>query len=283
MISFLGTGLLGSSFVRALIGRGETVHVWNRSPDKARELVQYGAIPFDNPADAARGASRVHLTLSEDAAVDDVLERASGGFAEGVMVVDHTTTSPQLTGERVKKWDARHVTFMHAPVFMGPPNALAATGVMMASGDRVRFDAFEPHLAAMTGKLVYVGADPARAAAIKLLGNHFLVVMGAGLIDTLALAKSMGVPQDEVANLFEFFNPGTMIPARLARIRAADYANPSWNLAMARKDVRLMTEAAKSGGATLDALPGIAAAMDAWVAKGRAADDWTVIGTNALE
>ena len=283
MISFLGTGLLGSSFVRALIGRGETVHVWNRSPDKARELVQYGAIPFDNPADAARGASRVHLTLSEDAAVDDVLERASGGFAEGVMVVDHTTTSPQLTGERVKKWDARHVTFMHAPVFMGPPNALAATGVMMASGDRVRFDAFEPHLAAMTGKLVYVGADPARAAAIKLLGNHFLVVMGAGLIDTLALAKSMGVPQDEVANLFEFFNPGTMIPARLARIRAADYANPSWNLAMARKDVRLMTEAAKSGGATLDALPGIAAAMDAWVAKGRAADDWTVIGSNALE
>ena len=135
----------------------------------------------------------------------------------------------------------------------------------------------------MTGKLVYVGSDPARAAAIKLLGNHFLVVMGAGLIDTLALAKAMGVPQDEVANLFEFFNPGTMIPARLARIRAADYANPSWNLAMARKDVRLMTQAAEAGHVTLEALPGIAAAMDAWVAKGRAADDWTVIGSDALE
>ncbi|CAN5777800.1 NAD(P)-dependent oxidoreductase [soil metagenome] len=283
MISFLGTGLLGSSFVRALIARGETVHVWNRSPGKAQALAQYGAIPFDDPADAVRGASHVHLTLSDDAAVDDVLERARAGLASGAMVVDHTTTSPTLTGERVTRWDSRNVTFMHAPVFMGPPNALAATGVMMASGDRARFDAFEPHLAAMTGKLVYVGSDPARAAAIKLLGNHFLVVMGAGLIDTLALAKAMGVPQDEVANLFEFFNPGTMIPARLARIRAADYANPSWNLAMARKDVRLMTEAAKSGGATLDALPGIAAAMDAWVAKGRATDDWTVIGSDALE
>ena len=283
MISFLGTGLLGSSFVRALIARGETVHVWNRSPDKARALTQYGAIPFDDPADAVRGASHVHLTLSDDAAVDDVLEQARDGFANGAVVVDHTTTSPPLTGERVARWDSRNATFMHAPVFMGPPNALAATGVMMASGDRARFDAIEAHLAAMTGKLVYVGSDPSRAAAIKLLGNHFLVVMGAGLIDTLALAKSMSVPQDEVANLFEFFNPGTMIPARLARIRAADYANPSWNLAMARKDVRLMTEAAKSGGATLDALPGIAAAMDAWVAKGRAADDWTVIGTDALE
>lgn len=283
MISFLGTGLLGSSFVRALLGRGETVHVWNRSPDKARALAEYGAVPFDDPADAVRGASHVHLTLSEDGAVDDVMERARAGLADNAKVVDHTTTSPSLTGERVKRWDARHVTFMHAPVFMGPPNALAATGVMMASGDRARFDALESHLSAMTGKLVYLGADPSRAAAIKLLGNHFLVVMGAGLIDTLALAKSMGVPQDEVANLFDFFNPGTMIPARLARIRAADYANPSWNLTMARKDVRLMTQAAESGGVTLEALPGIAAAMDTWIAKGRAADDWTVIGTDALE
>lgn len=283
MISFLGTGLLGSSFVRALISRGETVHVWNRSPAKARELEQYGAIPFDDPAAAARGASHVHLTLSDDAAVDGVLEHACAGFADGVMVVDHTTTDPSLTAERAKRWDARHVAFLHAPVFMGPPNALAATGVMMASGDRARFDALQLHLAAMTGKLVYLGPDPSRAAAIKLLGNHFLVVMGVGLIDTLALAKSLGVAQDEVATLFEFFNPGTMIPARLARIRAADYANPSWNLAMARKDVGLMTQAAQAGGATLDALPGIAAAMDAWIAKGRAADDWTVIGTDALE
>ncbi len=283
MITFLGTGLLGSSFARALINRGETVHVWNRSPDKAQALAEYGAVPFDDPADAVRGASHVHITLSEDAAVDDVLERARAGFADNARIVDHTTTSPPLTGERVKRWDTRHVAFMHAPVFMGPPNALAATGVMMASGDRARFDALEPHLSAMTGKLVYVGSDPARAAAMKLLGNHFLVVMGAGLIDTLALAKAMGVPQDEVANLFDFFNPGTMIPARLARIRAADYDNPSWNLAMARKDVRLMTLAAEAGGVTLEALPGIAAAMDAWVAKGRAADDWTVIGTDALE
>ena len=166
---------------------------------------------------------------------------------------------------------------------MGPPNALAGTGVMMASGDKALFDSVAPYLEKMTGKLVYLGPDPARAAGLKLFGNHFLVVMGAALMDTLALAKALGIPQDEVAHLFDFFNPGTMIPARLARIRAADYANPSWNLAMARKDVRLMTEAAAAGGVTLDALPGIAQAMDAWIASGHAADDWTVISTNALE
>ena len=283
MIAYLGTGLLGSSFVRALLSRGEAVHVWNRSIAKARDLEQYGAQVFDDPADAVRGAEFVHLTLSDDAAVDDTLERASPGFGADVVVVDHTTTSPALTAERAARWSARGVAFLHAPVFMGPPNALAGTGVMMASGDKARFDAVAPHLEQMTGKLVYLGADPARAAGLKLFGNHFLVVMGAALMDTLALSRALAIPQDEVAHLFDFFNPGTMIPARLARIRAADYANPSWNLAMARKDVRLMTEAAAAGDVTLDALPGIARAMDDWIASGHAADDWTVISTDKLE
>ena len=38
MIAFFGMGLLGSNFVRALRRRGEGVHVWNRSPDKATTL-----------------------------------------------------------------------------------------------------------------------------------------------------------------------------------------------------------------------------------------------------
>jgi 3-hydroxyisobutyrate dehydrogenase len=282
MIAFIGTGLLGSNFVRAFLNRGETVHVWNRSPAKARALEQYGARAFDDVAEAVRGVERIHLTLSDDSAVDGVLERAWAGFSEGVVIVDHTTTSPALTAERAKRWESRGVSFMHAPVFMGPPNALAATGIMLSSGDRTRFDSLAPHLEKMTGKLVYLGPDPARAAGIKLIGNQLLVVIGAGLIDTLALAKALDIPQDEIANLLSFFNPGSMLPARLERIRAADYANPSWNLAMARKDVRLMTEAAEAGQATLEALPGIAKAMDSWIAKGHAADDWTVIGADSL-
>ena len=283
MIAYLGTGLLGSAFVRALLARGLTVHVWNRSADKAHHLEQYGARVFNDPADAVRGAERVHVTLSDDSAVDDVLERARPGFGDGVIIVDHTTTSPVLTGERASRWTERGVAFLHAPVFMGPPNALNATGVMLGSGDQARFDALAPHLEKMTGKLIYLGPDPSRAAGIKLLGNHFIVVMVAGLMDTLALAKAFGIPQDEVTRLFDVFNPGAMVPARLARVRSADYANPSWNLAMARKDVRIMTEAAAAGDVALQALPGIAAMMEVWMARGHANDDWTVISTDALE
>src|SRR3954464_5716265 len=97
MIAVFGTGLLGANFVRAFLRRGETVHVWNRTPEKARALEAHGARAFDDPADAVRGAARAHLTLSDDAAVDAVLERARGGFATDVALVDHTTTSPTGT------------------------------------------------------------------------------------------------------------------------------------------------------------------------------------------
>ena len=46
MVAFLGTGLLGANFSRALLKRGETVHVWNRTPDKAKALENEGAKVF---------------------------------------------------------------------------------------------------------------------------------------------------------------------------------------------------------------------------------------------
>jgi 3-hydroxyisobutyrate dehydrogenase len=277
MIAFLGTGLLGANFVRALLARGETVQVWNRTADKARALEQYGARAFEDPADAVRGAERVHITLVDDATVEQALERARPGLSEGVTIVDHTTTSPAGAAERVRRWAERGMRFQHAPVFMGPPNALNATGVMLASGDAAVFESLEPHLQKMTGKLVYLGGEPERAAGMKLMGNQFLVALTAALGDTLALAKAFGMPQSEVGHLFEFFNPATMVPARLQRLLTVDYADPSWTLAMARKDLRLMIEAAGAGHVPLVATSAIAAAMDEWIAKGHAREDWSII------
>jgi len=282
VIAWFGTGLLGAGFVRALRRRGEDVTVWNRTPEKARALEADGARVATDPAAAARGASRIHLTLSDDGAVDEVLERARDGFAPGVVIVDHTTTSATGTKERVARWDAGGIPFLHAPVFMGPQNALESSGTMLASGDRDRFEQLRPELEAMTGKVVYLGPDVARAAAFKLMGNLFLTFVTVGLTDLLALAKALGVPPQEAASLFEFFNPGAAIPARAARLIEADFEHPSWELTMARKDVRLMVDEGNRAGVDLLALPAIAAKMDDLIARGYGASDWTVIAKDAL-
>jgi 3-hydroxyisobutyrate dehydrogenase len=282
MIAYLGLGLLGTNFVRAMLRRGEKVQIWNRSPDKARALEAEGAKAFDRVEDAVRGATRIHLTLSDDAAVDDVLERARPGFAPGVVILDHTTTSPRGTSARAKRLEAAGIAFLHAPVFMGPPNALDATGVMLASGPHERLEMVRAELEKMTGKLMYLGTEPGRAAVFKLLGNLFLIEMMAGVSDVFALAKASGVAGAEAATLFEVFNPAAMIGPRSKRMLEAKFNEASFSLEMARKDVRLMLESAEQGGQRLTVLPGIAAQMDLFLSRGHGKDDWTVIARDAV-
>jgi 3-hydroxyisobutyrate dehydrogenase len=283
MIAFYGMGLLGTNFVRALRRRGETVRVWNRNPKRAEPLAAEGAVVVADAAEAARGATRLHLTLSDDAAVDDVLERLRPGLEPGAVIVDHTTTSPAGTRLRAQRWVERGVAFQHAPVFMGPQNALESTGVMMASGEQARFDALAPDLSKMTGKLLYLGPEPERAASFKLLGNGFLMFITAGLADFFALGTALGIAPEDAQKLFQFFNPGVTVPARVERILAANFTEPSWELAMARKDARLMLEAARAGGMELATLPTIARTMDRYIERGHAHDDWTVIAKDSTK
>jgi 3-hydroxyisobutyrate dehydrogenase len=278
MIAFFGMGLLGSNFVRALRRRGEEVRVWNRTASRARALEEVGAKAFDDPAEAARGADRIHLTLSDDAAVDAVLDQARSGIAKGALILDHTTTSSTSVPARVAQWDALGIPFVHAPVFMGPQNALEGTGMILVSGETARVERARPLLAPMTGKVVSFGPKPETAAAFKLLGNLHLMFLTAGLADMLALAKALGVAPTEAATLFDHFNPGTSVAARLARMTDAAFANPSWELSMARKDARIMVEEAARADVPLAVLPAIAARMDALIAEGHGGDDWTILG-----
>jgi 3-hydroxyisobutyrate dehydrogenase len=283
MIAFFGMGLLGSNFVRALRARGEEVQVWNRSAEKAKALeAETGAHAFTEPADAVRGAARVHLTLSDDAAVDDVLERARPGLEPGATIVDHTTTTPSGIAARVERWRERGFAFVHAPVFMGPANALRSTGIMMISGDPALTAPLVPVLTPMTGKLVELGARVDAAASFKLMGNLFLMFLTTGLADMFALAKALDVPPEEAASLFKFFNPGATIGDRAQRMLDVNFSKPSWQLTMARKDARLIQEEAARAQVPLAILPTIASRMDEVIAQGHGGDDWCVLGKDAL-
>lgn len=281
-VAFYGMGMLGSGFVRAMRRRGVDVAVWNRTHAKAVALEDAGAKAYEDPAEAARGAERIHLALSDDAAVDDVLERARSGFERGVRIVDHTTTSATGTRARVATWDERGVPFVHAPVFMGPQNAHDATGIMLVSGEPARVDAVRGELEKMTGKLVHLGERVDAAASFKLLGNLFLMFLTTGLSDMLSLAKALDVPPAEAAKLFDHFNPGATIGARMKRMTDARFSDASWELGMARKDARIMLEEAERAGVPLEVLPTIAKRMDTVIAEGHAQDDWTVLAKDAL-
>jgi 3-hydroxyisobutyrate dehydrogenase len=282
MKAFLGMGLLGSNFVKAMIKKGDDVQVWNRSPAKAKALESDGAKAFEDVSEAVEGATSIHLTLKDDASVNAVLEKAVAGFAPGALIIDHTTTSVEGARERTATWKAKGFTYLHAPVFMGPPNALESTGFMLVSGDQQVIQSVLPELEKMTGKVINFGEKEGRAAAIKLTGNLFLITLTAGITDTLAFAKGMDISSGDLSVLFDSWNPAAAMPSRLKRIANGDYKQPSWELDMARKDAGLMLSAAEESGAKLHLIPVIAELMDQWIAKGHGGDDWSVIATDAV-
>lgn len=272
-IAFFGTGLMGTGFVRRARANGWKVNVWNRSPGKARALADLGVVAFDDPAAALAGVERIHLSLADDASVDAVLEPLAAAIPASTWIVDHTTTAVRPTAERAARWDARGRRFVHAPVFMAPAHCAEGSGLMLVSGEQARHDALLPALQQMTGNVLYLGAAPERAAAFKLFGNLTLLGILGVLGDVNRLAHSVGISTEEAFGLFKQFNPGQMLPARAARIASGDYKTPSFEIAMARKDVRLMIEEAQRGGVELYVMPGVAAMFDAALARGEGALD----------
>jgi 3-hydroxyisobutyrate dehydrogenase len=192
------------------------------------------------------------------------------------VIIDHTTTAPTPTADRVKHWAERGKRFIHAPVFMGPAAARDGSGIMMTSCAQADHDKLKPELETMTGKLIYLGDDPMRAASFKLFGNLFIITMMAGLADMNRLAGAVGISTEDAFSIFSWFNPAPMIPGRAKTIAAQDFT-PSFELTMARKDVRLMIEEAKRHGVDLGVLPAVAAVQDAAIAKGYGTLDTSAI------
>jgi len=242
-VAFYGAGMLGSAMIRAMLLRGHAVNVWNRTPQKARALEAYGAKAFDDPAGAARGASLVHLCLKDDAGVDATLEAALKGISSGSAIVDHTTVLPQRVAERARRLADGGWVFLHAPVFMGPPMALEARGVMMTSGDAQIVERLRAPLQEMCSDLRYLGSRAEAAAIYKLLGNAMILAVVGGINDLLRIAEVQELTRAQAYALFEFYDPCGQIRGRGKRMAAEEY-EAFWTLDMAQKDAALMQAAA---------------------------------------
>jgi 3-hydroxyisobutyrate dehydrogenase-like beta-hydroxyacid dehydrogenase len=223
-----------------------------------------------------RGAARVHLVLKDDAVVEEVLAALRPGLSRDTIIVDHTTTQPALTAARARRLTAEGVRYLHCPVFIGPAAAREGKGTILASGPQRLFEAVHDALARMAARVEYCGERPDLAAVYKLCGNAFIIGIAALVADVFAVARGSDVAPADALRILGFFDPSAVIAGRGKSMASGALGQPSFELAMARKDVRLMIESA--GVRALAALPGIAARMDELIAEGYGAEDLAVIG-----
>ena len=282
-IAFLGLGLINKNLAIAAAERGDDVVVWNRSVARVDEAVAEAPAlkRADTAVAAVADAARVHIALSDDDAVDGLLtdDLLAAIAKAGAVVVDHTTTAPNPTAARAERLQAAGVDFLHAPVFMAPANCRNASGIMLLCGSDALVDAHEKALAAMTGTLKVLGPDMRRAAAMKLFGNAGILGLLGIIADVFSIADGVGMKPEEALEVFDYFSPIGAFKVRGPKMARGDFA-PSFELTMARKDVRLMMETA--GDRPLSVLPSLAARMDTLLADGHGADDVGVLARDTV-
>jgi 3-hydroxyisobutyrate dehydrogenase-like beta-hydroxyacid dehydrogenase len=279
-ITFLGTGLLGSAFAEAAAKRGDTVTVWNRSLQKAQALQEFGIKVAPSVSAAVKEAERVHLVLKDDAVVEEVIAAAGTELSKDTVLIDHSTTLPVLTASRLERLNAQGIKYLHCPVFMGPIHARNAQGSMLVAGPRALFEQVKTDLAAMTGRLEYLGERGDLAAVNKLMGNAMIIGLTGITADVLTIAQAANVNAEDAIKLLKMLDLNAMLAGRGANMAKGNFA-ASFELTMARKDVQLMLSTA--GDRPMAVLPCIASRMDKLIEQGHGAMDASVIGFDAVK
>jgi 3-hydroxyisobutyrate dehydrogenase len=278
-IAFIGTGVMGRSMAGHLIKAGHTLHVYNRTKEKADALLKSGATWYDSAGGAAATADVVITMLGFPIDVETTYLGA-GGIVErakaGALLIDMTTSSPVLAR---KIWEAagkRGLASLDAPVSGGDLGAKEARLVIMVGGDAAAFARAKPLFEIMGKNIALLGA--AGAGQHCKMANQITVAVGmVAWVEGLAYAKKAGLDPMAVHTSISGGAAGGWAMTNMApRALAENYA-PGFYVKHIIKDMKIALDSAAE--LKLD-LPGLAIAKKLY--EQVAANGWEDCGTQAL-
>ena len=270
-LAVLGTGIMGAPMARNCARAGLAVRAWNRTSEKARALERDGVTACDSPEEAAAGCDIVMTMLADAEAVLGVAEDALPA-TQGAVWWQAATIG--LEGiERCARLAERHrATLVDAPVLGTRQPAEDGALIVLASGPEEALERCAPGFAAVARRTLRLGAAGA-GTRLKLCVNSWVFSVLEGIAETIALAEGLGV---DPARIFDALEGGPM-DSPYARAKAALIADgdfpPSFALALAAMDARLVVEAAARHDLDLPLARAIADRFAAGVAAGHGGED----------
>jgi 3-hydroxyisobutyrate dehydrogenase len=278
-IAFIGTGVMGRSMAGHLLAAGHPVHVHNRTPEKARPLLDAGARWHDSAGSAAAAAEVVITMLGFPLDVEQSYLGA-GGIVErarpAALLIDMTTSSPLLARRISAAAAARGLEALDAPVSGGDVGAREARLVIMVGGEVAAYDRARPILALLGKNLALHG--PAGSGQHCKMANQIACAVGmVAWCEALAYARQAGLDPARVHASISGGAAGSWALTNLApRALGGDFA-PGFYVKHIRKDIGIAVASADEMG--LD-LPGLACARRLY---DRVAErGWEEFGTQVL-
>jgi 3-hydroxyisobutyrate dehydrogenase-like beta-hydroxyacid dehydrogenase len=242
-VGIAGLGRMGHPIAANILGAGFPTVVWNRTRDKAADLLERGAIWAENPSAMTRTADIVLSSLADPAAVDSVYFGADGlldRVRAGAVLVDLSTGSPTLARRIAAAARERGAAFLDAPVAGSIKAATDGQLGIMVGGDRAAFERCEAVFTAI-GKAAFYLGESGNGATMKLVSNAILATMVQALAEGVALGEKAGLdPADIFAVLGTSSAAAPVVAAKAATVTERAYLPAAFTLALMQKDLWLV-------------------------------------------
>ena len=250
-LGFIGLGTMGHGMALNLLIAGNHLTVWNRTPEKAVDLVCDVAV---DPIAMGKTSDIVFVCVSDTPDVEEVVFGDAGvihGLAKGAVLVDHSTISPGATRDFATRAAESGISWVDAPVSGGAEGAENGTLAIMAGGPGEAVDRARPFMDAYSKTITHIGDQPGSGQMAKAVNQVLVVLNELAASEALLLAKGAGLDLRTTLAAVEGGAAGSwMLSNRGPQMIARDW-RPGFTIDLQQKDLRIVLESADELGVPL--------------------------------
>lgn len=202
MIGFIGLGIMGSRMAKNLLQGGFDLIIFNRTKEKAGELLQQGAVWADSPREVAGKSDVIFTMLANPEAVEAAALNEEGflnHLQAGKLWVDCSTVDPMFTRKMAEEAANRKIRFLDAPVAGSRVPAEQGELIFLVGGEKRDLDEIKSMLEVMGKEISYQGGV-SKGTSMKLLINLMLAQSMAAFAEAVRLGESIGLNKEHVIN-----------------------------------------------------------------------------------
>ncbi|MFP8959547.1 NAD(P)-dependent oxidoreductase [Streptomyces nanhaiensis] len=196
-VTVIGLGPMGQAMAAAFLDRGYAVTLWNRTASRADALTARGAVLAPSVEDALAANEVVILSLTDYAAVYDVLEPAATALS-GRVLVNLSSDTPERARAAARWAAGRGAVQLTGGVTVPPSGIGQPSSSTFYSGPREVFDKHRPVLEVVTGRTEYRGEDPGLAALFYQIGMVMFWTSMLSYWQAIALAHANGLTAADI-------------------------------------------------------------------------------------
>jgi 3-hydroxyisobutyrate dehydrogenase-like beta-hydroxyacid dehydrogenase len=272
-VTVIGLGPMGRAMVRTFLAAGRPTTMWNRTPERADELVAAGALRAATAAEAVAASELVVLSLTDYQAMYDILG-GSGGALAGRVVVNLSSDTPDAT-RAAAAWLADRGAELVAGGVLASADVVGTDGAsVLYSGPRQAFDAHEATLSVI-GRPEYLGPDHGLAQLYYQAELQVFLTTLAAYLQSFAMFAAAGIPAQEfLSRVAPGEDVAVFLPDAARAVDEGRYPSELANVLMMGATADHVVGANRSAGLDTALPDAIKSLYDRAIARGHGRDGW---------